>query len=182
MRVVKLNIKQYSALTIVALISVSIFGYLIYKYQHRVTTVPAVNQLVKENGTPKANYVKYFTISEMGVRAPYSSSDKLTYKFFGKSVLFKSEMLTVADALCDEFGTAGGIERFEATDGINIDGTGIPIAEYIKDHPGSYTYVEGYYYKFIHAQAQCGNVSFDIQQEANDTVKDLVTHLQSVAN
>ena len=126
---------------------------------------------------------QYLTITEWGVKAPYSGNDTLTYTLSSDNNIayISSKQLTSADAQCTR-SSAGSIRRYTATGLASPYNTGPTIAETASQNPGLYTHVGNYYYIFAHAQSACGSVSVSTQNQANDTVKALVPNLQPIAN
>lgn len=120
----------------------------------------------------------YFAITQWGVRAPYDGTDTFTVQInTGSLATIVSKQLAAKYSGCTTYG-AGQIKRLAPTDGAYADGSGPHVQDYAKQNPGMYTFVNGYYYQFVHDQAVCDMNSADMQNQANDTVKSLVGKLQ----
>jgi hypothetical protein len=169
-------------LIVAVVVLLGVVGFMVYKNSnepatpsHKVNTTP-----VKKTTPPTTSY---FTIKEWGVRAPYDGQDTLTYKLSNENKLATviSKQLADKDPGCAEYG-AGTITRLSPSDGAYADRTGPAVEEYAKQTPDLYTHIGNYYYQFDHDQAQCGNISLDDQNKANNEVKALVASLKAVPN
>lgn len=155
--------------------------------QTQTTTQPQNTTTTKPQNTtntqPSQTTTQYLTITEWGVRAPYSGSDKLTYSLSSdkSTATIVSSQLSSASAECATHG-AGSIIRYSPNDYASPYNTGPTIEQTATQNPGLYTHVGNYYYIFVHAQSACGNASVTAQGNANDTVKALVSNLQATAN
>jgi hypothetical protein len=134
----------------------------------------------KNTGTKlSASSQGFFTIKEWGVRAPYTGSDTFSYGLEdgGQSATVLSKKVTASDSACTTYG-AGQIGQYLATDSAGTDDSDLTVAQDAKDHPGLYTKVGENYYRFFHDQAGCKDIN--VQNEANQTVKALVSKLEAV--
>lgn len=123
---------------------------------------------------------QYLVIKEWGVKASYASnSDILTYHLStNKNIaLVGSQLLTSKYPDCRD-GGAGMIQRFSPTDSAYI-GSETTVEQDSEQHTGRYVFVNGYYYEFIHDQAQCGSASVADQNQANNLTKSALAKLQA---
>ena len=177
-----------AVLIVVILAIIGGTGYYVYQANNKSTDTQNTAQLNAESAVPHkaAGKTTYTTITEWGVRAPYSGSLKLQYTLSsdGKQADFTSDKLVATDAACtDQFG--GQIDRYAPADIATPDGTGTTTA---KDRAATaskstYAYVGGYYYFFTHSQAACGtdpDKTKTVQQQTNAAVEALVPKLQTV--
>ena len=141
-------------------------------------TKPTVTKTTKQPATSQ----KYLTITEWGVRAPYTSNDTLTYVLKGDSAMIVSKNL--ADSYgCTTFG-AGGISRL-TPDSI-VDPGPDTVAQVAKANPNDYKYIAGYYYSFGHDQAACsdqanvGSAGEAADLAANNFTQSLIPHLEAI--
>ncbi|MDQ2906218.1 MAG: hypothetical protein M3Y81_22080 [Chloroflexota bacterium] len=130
---------------------------------------------------PTPTTTQYFTITQWDVRSPYTGTDTFTYKLSADNKLATviSKQLASKDIGCASFG-AGQIERFASTDHAYSGDIGPTAAQDATQNPTSYTYVGGYYYRFVHDQSGCGSISISDQNQANNAVKALVATFQAV--
>lgn len=182
-------------LVLIIIILIVFVGWFIYHTDHTKTTTTLTNTTATKTTTSKSTDTKvsYFTISQWGIRAPYSGSLSLEYSVQTSSppdsASFSSGQLDASDPNCKSSGDGGGvIVRYASTDTVlNEDGssTGQMPAQYFSASTNSgfiYKQVGNYYYWYIHPQGICGSSqsSQDLQTQTDDTVKALVQNLQAI--
>ncbi|HEU5004607.1 MAG TPA: hypothetical protein VFT49_00790 [Candidatus Saccharimonadales bacterium] len=134
---------------------------------------------------------EYFTISQWGVRAPYSGNLTLEYSLNSSDSLpwvgtFSSTQLDATSAQCANKTYGGSIDRYRSTDVVRLaDGTssGQTAAEYATTLSKSdYGHAGDYYYFFQHAQSACGDnqASSNVETQTNNAVKALLPNLQVI--
>jgi type II secretory pathway pseudopilin PulG len=131
---------------------------------------------------------QYLTISEWGVKAPYSGSLKLTYTMSSnsKTATFSSDQLTALSSDCIRKG--GSIIRWASTDQVSEGppdaNTPTAAKAFAGANPLTYAHIGNYYYTFAHAQSGCGDINTTavLQSQTNDAVKFLVPNLQAIPN
>lgn len=164
-------------------------GTVLYKHSHKgtnksdsTTTSATTSQSpVTSTAQPTQTAQQYLVIKEWGIKLPYSGSAVLTYSLSADSntASIASSVLASEDAACTSKG-AGVIERFKPTDSASVYGD-TTVADAAKQSPGTYAFVNGYYYLFVHSQSSCGDaVSAADQNQANDNVKSALA--QATAN
>jgi hypothetical protein len=127
---------------------------------------------------------KYLAIKEWGISLPYPSTDTLSYSISSdqRSVYVTSQALAKKYPACTNRG-AGSIEKLAPGDDAGADGaSGVTVAQNAKANPGLYTYYNGYYYQFVHDQAQCGPASVDEMNQANDLTRTALANAQAASN
>lgn len=184
---------------VIAVVAIGVIGTAgFFVYQHNRpkttgatgTTNPPTNQ---QTGTTPPTNTTYFTISEWGVRAPYSGSLKLSYTIAtdstgNSSATFSSDQLTALSTDCT--GRGGSIIRWAAgtkyAEGTS-DANTPTVATYFQGKDAkayNYAHIGNYYYTFAHDQAACGDLTStaETQSQTNDAVKALVANLQTIPN
>jgi hypothetical protein len=182
-------------LVLIIIILIGFVGWFIYHSDHKKTTpTPVVTSTTKKAASTKlAAQVSYFTISQWGVRAPYSGSlsleDSVQASSTPETASFSSSQLDASDATCQSAGNYGGVvQRYASTDIVmNEDGTssGQTPAQYFSANDissSTYKQVGNYYYWYIHPQGICGSSqdSQNLQSQTDDAVKALVQNFQAI--
>jgi len=192
----KYNQKGFTAveglLIAIIVLMIGFIGYYVYHSQQQAnkTLNSAQAEGVSTSAAKKtstsgnaSSATRYFTISQWGVRAPYSGTDSFTFSYSaggGTSALVISSNLAKTYG-CTTFG-AGQIAKSSADDPANDPANpSATVGEDITSNPSMYTKVGSYYYSFAHDNAACSDsVTVDAQNAANDTVKALVAKLQII--
>ena len=192
-----------AALIVVIVIILGGTGYYVYHTNKKTTDINNSAAKVAQSSPDKKTAIKngpnqsaqkYFTITEWGVRAPYSGSLTLEYSFDGKDAAkqtanFNSAQLkTAAPTTCTDGIEGGGLViRYAPTDHVyGEDGADLgSVVDYFAstNDPSSanrMSHVGNYYYRYVHPQAPCGDSSVDsLQTQTDDAVSALVQHLQA---
>jgi archaellum component FlaF (FlaF/FlaG flagellin family) len=168
-------------LIVLILLVIGGIGYMVYHNDHKNKTV-AESNTSKTSTTPKATSKantttqKYITISEWGVRVPYSGSDTLTIASqtctengdaagdtvnLGCQVNVNSQDLANSVGSCQSTratGTVGYFYRMGSNDNYSeTDGSGFePVAQWTAANPGQYTQIGSYTYAFAEIGAAWG--------------------------
>jgi Tfp pilus assembly protein PilV len=138
--------------------------------------------------SPQPAATTYFTVTEWGVRAPYSGSLKLSYTMSSdkRTATFSSDQLTALSSDCVGYG--GSIIRWSKDDlvseGTPTANTPTAASYFAGKDPSTYAHIADYYYMFKHAQSGCGNIdnTAATASQTNDAVKALVPNLQAIPN
>lgn len=170
-------------LVIVIIALLGVVGYFVYKNRQPAKVVTVTKTVVaptkatssSTSSTHSTPAQKYLTITEWGVRAPYSGSDTLSYKFESGS---QNSIQVISNNLATNYGCkdygAGGISRALPTD--PADPGSQTIADVAKTNTKDYKYINGYYYLFYHDQAACSDqVSVGSPGEAADSAANTFT-------
>ncbi len=179
-------------LVIIIVILLGFIGWYIYHTDHRATSNNTATTSKTASTTSKKS-VSYFTISQWGVRAPYSGDLTLEYTISNSNgqtyASLSSAQLDASDPACQSAGNYGGvIERYASSDMVqNADGSnsGLTPSQYFSQNDISnseYSHVGNYYYWYIHSQAACGSsqTSQNIQTETDSAFEVLVHDLSAV--
>lgn len=186
-------------LVIIIIILIGFVGWFIYHTDHTTTTTTPTNTTAAKTTTSKSTdkKVSYFTISQWGIRAPYSGNLSLEYTMVSDagnpyaSAEFSSAQLDSSDPQCKSGGDYGGVvTRYASTDTVMDEGgasLGTPAQALASGsfgglNGGEYAHIGNYYYIFIHPQGVCGTsqASQNIQTQTDDAVKALVQNLQAI--
>lgn len=136
--------------------------------------------------------VKYLTIKEWGVRAPYSGKLTLEYSVGANSkqpyMQFSSAELDAKDPQCKSSADYGGaITRYKSTDHVLTEDdsdTGQTSAEAVTTSKSlAYSHIGDYYYFYSQPQADCANPDKDdgsTQIQTENDVKQIAKDLQPV--
>lgn len=131
-----------------------------------------------------ASSPKYLTITEWGVRAPYSGTDMLVYKITADAPNIATIISgnLAAQYNCSDSG-AGQIERFTPSQHIYAGGGGPSASSAAAADPTSWGHVGNYYYMFVHDQGDCSDQTstsvVQAQNNANNFTKSLVPKLEA---
>jgi hypothetical protein len=181
-------------LVIIIIILVGFAGWYVYHTDHK-TTVSSSNAgttSAKTSSTSTTKTVSYFTITQWGVRAPYSGSLTLEYTAPTGSdpaeINLSSAQLDASDPACQSSPNYGGVlERYTSTDIVqNEDGTssGLTPSQYFaqNDITTGYAHIGNYYYWYIHPNGVCGSSqsSQNIQTQTDSGFQAIVLTLQAV--
>lgn len=172
-------------LILVIIIVIGGVGY--YVYNSRNKTDNTLNTTVQTNTTVPA--VKYVTISQWGVRAPYSGSLTMQYTIDPSnpnSVLLTSAQLVASDIACNTDSAKFMITRYHADDQVVGElaangGTAAQVAANVAKT--QYTYIGDYYYFGTGGpQANCGTsqASISAQQQTALAVDAILQQLEAV--
>lgn len=176
-----------AVIVVVAAAVIGTAGFFVYQHNKPKRTDAATgNNQTTNNQQPGITNTTpttaYFTISEWGVRAPYSGSLKISYTMSadGKTATFSSDQLTALSTDCTGYG--GSIVRYSPTDFVSPYQQGQTVEQVATQNPGRYGHVGSYYYIFAHAQSGCGDISStaSLQSQTNDAVKVLSMSLQAI--
>lgn len=169
-------------LVVIALVAIGFAGYFAHQSRQDKTdysiNAPIKSKAVKSSGDQTSSQ-RYFTITEWGVRAPYSGFDTLTYKLGDNLATVMSQDLSEKYSGCQDYG-AGLIRRLLPSEGAYPDGSGPSVEQYAAQNPGMFTHVGNYYYEFQHDSAACVDNSGEAQNQANSVVKSLVAQFEPV--
>jgi len=179
-------------IVLVVLALLGFAGWFVYHKQHekndKKTTTNSSSKSTNDTSKDASkdstkDQTEYFTVSEWGVRAAYTASDRFTYKLSdgNKMLTAISKELAAADSGCSTFG-AGQISRMQGSDFATADGQGPgqTVEQAAAQNPNTYVKVGNYYYMFRHSQSACGSVDVATQNKANDQLKALVPTLKAV--
>jgi hypothetical protein len=171
-------------------------GYTVYKTQAKTSIASNTTSHSKNNtsSTTSGSSSKlttkqstaYFTITQWGVRAPYSGTD-LTYSPMPNSsneMWLTSQQLTHAAPVCPS-GNAGSIGRYLPTDNISTGPTPETAQQYLSQNFAArnsaepiYSKVGSYYYIYWDLQNYCTTNTTVIGQ-ADSEVESIVKNLQA---
>ena len=170
---------------IVAVGVIGVGGWFVYQHNRpKPTGATGGTQTTNQTTNQQSTTTTYFTITEWGVRAPYSGSLKLSYSISsdGKTATFSSDQLTALSSDC--VGAGGSIVRYAPTDFAGPYEQGQTVSQIATAHPGTYNHIGAYYYIFRHSQSGCGDISTTatLQSETNATVQTLSSSLQAIPN
>lgn len=175
----KLNQKGFSAvealLIVIILAILGGTGYYVYHANSKATDNQNKAQTDANTAAPhkknaksakSSSKQKYLTVTQWGVRFPYSGSDTYTYRPNDdpSSISVVSANLS-AKYGCDSFG-AGLIGRFKADERINTDGSGPTATQAAASDPSAWGHVGDYYFQFHPDQAACANKPTDASAAA----------------
>jgi hypothetical protein len=180
-------------LVIIILILLGFVGWYIYHTNHKTTT-PTTTSNVKSTSTSTS--IKYFTITQWGIRAPYNGSLTLEYSTPTGSdpsyINLSSAQLDASDPSCQSSGNYGGaFEQYVSTDIVSLeDGTssGQTPAEYIASggfgglNGGKYAQIGNYYYFYVQPQGVCSSSqsSQNIQTQTTNAFESIVQNLKAI--
>lgn len=175
-------------LIIIALALVVFVGYYVWHNQKNTKASNTSANAVQSNKKSTTTSQKYVTIKEWGVKAPYSGNLNLDYTISSdkKEASFTSTELVGLDSTCEP-AYGGGIQRFAPNeDAAEGPGGGLTAAQRAEQaDKGTYAFINGYYYFFVHAQSACPGATssaaqeFALQSQTNEDVKALVGKLQA---
>jgi type II secretory pathway pseudopilin PulG len=174
----KLNQKGFTLvealLVIIAVALVVFVGYYVWHSQKdnnkQATETSKTSQKTSPDQSSKAKNQKYVTISEWGIKSPYSGKLNITYKLetdmAAQYVYFTTDDLeAIPDCRLNVslggYGNAGTITRYSLTDHVQAeDGSdlGVTPAQYITENnlpAGNYVKVGNYYYFYNHPNGPC---------------------------
>lgn len=176
-------------LTIIVVILLVFVGWYIYHTDHKNTASTSSSTKSSSNSTAKT--VNYFTITQWGVRAPYSGKLTLSYTISTIGGLtganLTSAQLNSSGSACLSGSNYGGvIIRYASTDMVqNADGSnsGLTPSEYFTQNnisSSTYAHIGNYYYWYIHPQGVCGSSqsSQNVETETDSAFASIVQNLQ----
>ncbi len=157
-------------LIVVIVILIGVVGWLAYKDHSKTTTnyvaTTSSNNSITTKKSPSmpasTSNIKYLTISQWGVRAPYTSTDTLSYIMSNANLA-----IIVSKNMSDNYGCtgtnnlpsgAGGISRNVADNTAQVmTTTPETYAQLAQQDPTDYKQVGSYVYGFTRDQAACSN-------------------------
>ena len=178
-------------LTLIFVVLLVFVGWYIYHTDHKSTT-PSI----KTTTSSTAKAVNYFTITEWGVRAPYSGNLTLEYSpptgtapalvYLSSAQLDSSD--TSSGSSCSNKQSGGAIQRYASTDEfLNPDGSPSTqtVAQYYSGTSpsvGNYVVVGNYYYIYSSPQAACSGLTTSqaLQTQTISVFKTLVQNFKAV--
>jgi len=176
-------------LVIIIVILLGFIGWYIYHTDHKAT--PSNTTTSKTASSSSKKSVSYFTITQWGVRAPYSGSLTLEYTIStsgGQSyAILSSSQLDASDPACQSAGNYGGIiTRYASTDIVQDEGgsSGLTPSQYFSQYDISsaeYSHVGNYYYLYTHPQAACSSsqTSQNLQTETDSAFEIITSSIQA---
>lgn len=175
---------------VLATVILAVVGFAVYSTLHAkkasISSTPSRSTSPAPSPSPAARQ-DYLSISQWGVRAPYSGTDKFTYSIttekWGGVATVVSVRLAGQYPGCATYG-AGQIKRMLGTtiasQAMATDSQ-LTVAQYAQQNPRlGLKQIGDYYYMFMHDQAVCdGGGSATSQNEANNEVQALVAKLEA---
>jgi cytoskeletal protein RodZ len=190
-------------LVIIIVILLGFVGWYVYHTDHKTTaSTKTSNTNSSTSSSTSTSTKKYFTITQWGVRAPYSGSLTLEYSIVTQTYPvdtqgdldnvqyagFNSDQLAASNpSACTDGDGGGSIMRYAPTDHVygEADGTDLGTASqyFVSGNAASaglvYNKVGNYYYQFVHVQAPC-STNTDLVSQTNNAVESLVQNLEAV--
>lgn len=179
------------AVVIIVLIAALLFALGWIFWQNFILKQPRVNDdkpvVVKEKSvTPTSvphSDVKYLTVSEWGVKFPYTGNDTLTYHYDSTTPEFisvSSDSLAASGAVCKQDSEgAGGIQRGTAQEVVPGGfGSEKTFAQMYQSNSSTMGKQGNYYYQFVHDNGTCTDNN-DLQSSMNDLTASIVPKVQS---
>jgi hypothetical protein len=174
-----------SLLILIIIATIDGIGWYAIHTKHQTDKILAQSDKISQStpvGSSKtdSSSQKYFTISQWGIRAPYSGSLKLQYTLSndGKTAVFTSDQLMAADSRCSR---AGAILKALPTEPVGPTGDS---AQSEAAQGAITTHIGNFYYVFVHDQSGCSDKqnALTLQDQNNDAVRQLTKDLQAIPN
>ena len=166
-------------LIILILAVISFGGYYVYRTQHKSSVASTIST---KTTTPPTTKTKYLTITQWGIRAPYVSSDTLSYALNNEE-----GAIIISENMSNNYGCtgtnnlpagAGLISRNLATATLGVGTT--PTSTYTQlasSDPKEYKLIGNYVYGFGHDQAACQANTTTSGEAAQTTTENLTESL-----
>jgi len=173
---------------VIIILLIGAVGFLVYKDEHKTTTVITKTVIVSPKSTSSNNSQKYLNITDWGVRVPYQGSDTLTVSsqvcdqpgdtvLGGCSVDVNSQDLSNSVGNCQSTKATGKVGYFYqmgANDNyIATNGSGYtPVAQWVSLNPGQYTKLSNYYYAFAELGVSWGGTGTAVIKTSTNALAD----------
>ena len=150
-------------LVLVVIALIGTVGWLVYRNTTTAYT-KSITKKIPTTSPTKTSNIKYLTITQWGIKAPYTSSDTLSYVINSNNPTLAT---IISKYMKDTYGCtgtnnlpsgAGSISEYNANDTAQVmSTTPETYAQLALQEPADYKQIGTYVYGFNHDQAACSN-------------------------